>query len=143
MSADNFVEISYFYSHPPSKLWEAWTNPLIVKLWFGSDPNGTVLDAMLDVQINGSFKVKFANVDGTTYTAQGIYKEVELNKKLVFTWGWEEQPHIHEWVQVRFELEKDGTLMQFEHHDIDKNSAHNYAEGWKSTFKKIERALSS
>lgn len=143
MSAYNFVEISYFYSHPIEKLWEAWTNSLIVKKWFGSDPNGTVLDAVMNVQVDGSFKVKFANSNGTKHTAQGIYKEIELNKKLVFTWGWEEQPHIKEWVQVKFETENGGTMIYFEHHDIDKNSAHNYAEGWRSTFWKIERTLNS
>ncbi|MBL8051647.1 MAG: SRPBCC domain-containing protein, partial [Anaerolineales bacterium] len=100
-------------------------------------------DAELDVQVNGAFKVKFANANGTKHTAQGIYKEVEINKKLVFTWGWEEQPHIKEWVQVRFESEKDGTMMHFEHHDIDKETTHNYAEGWRSTFEKIERVLNS
>lgn len=97
----------------------------------------------MDVRVDGSFKVKFANADGTTYTAQGVYKEIQLNKKLRFTWGWEEQPHIHEWVQVKFEQENEGTMMYFEHHDIDENSAHNYAEGWKSTFKKIENALNN
>lgn len=141
MTTDNYVEISYFYAHPPAKLWEAWTNPDIVKKWFGSDPNGTVLEAELDVRVDGSFKVKFANANETKHTAQGIYKEVELNKKLVLTWGWEEQPHIKEWVQIQFEPEKDGTMMYFEHHDIDKDTSHNYAEGWRSTFGKIERAL--
>jgi uncharacterized protein YndB with AHSA1/START domain len=138
---NNSVKISWFYVEPPSKLWQAWTDPSAVKLWFGSDPNGKVLDAELDVRVDGPFRVTFANSDGTKFTAKGKYTEVEIHKSLVFTWGWEEQPNIAELVSVHFDAEKDGTRMLFEHHNIDKNSAHNYEEGWRSTFIKLEKAL--
>ncbi|MBC7878318.1 MAG: SRPBCC domain-containing protein [Anaerolineales bacterium] len=135
------VQISWFYTQSPSKLWQAWTDPSAVKLWFGSDPNGKVLDANLDVSVDGFFRVTFANSDGAEFTCKGKYKEIELNKMLVFTWGWEDRPAIMELVSVNFEIEKDGTLMLFEHQNIDQNSAHNYEEGWRSTFTKLEKAL--
>jgi uncharacterized protein YndB with AHSA1/START domain len=139
--SNDFVKISHFYSQPPSRLWQAWTDPAVIKKWFGSDPNGTVLEADTDVRVNGFFRVRFANSDGSQFTARGNYSEVELNKRLVFTWGWEDSPNIVEFISLQFEVEKDGTLMLFEHHNIDQNTAHNYAEGWKSTFTKLEKAL--
>jgi len=142
-TSDNFVQLSYTYSYPPSKLWQAWTHPSIVKMWFGSDPDGTVLEAELDVHVNGSFKVRFANSDGTEHTATGVYNEVEPNKRLAFTWGWKDRPEVAENVSVEFTSENGVTVMSFEHHNIDKNTAHNYAEGWESTFKKFKRALNN
>lgn len=113
-----------------------------MKLWFGSDPNGKVLDAKLDVQVNGSFSVTFANSDGTEFTAQGIYKEIEPNIRLVFTWGWANQPEVNELISLEFYPDGDGTLMTFEQSNIDPStSMHNYEVGWRSTFQKLEKAL--
>ncbi|MFN8412355.1 MAG: SRPBCC family protein [Anaerolineales bacterium] len=138
---DNTIQIIHKFSQPPSKLWQAWTDPSIVKKWFGSDPEGTVLEAQLDVRLGGSFKVHFANSNGSEFTAKGNYNVVELNKKLEFTWSWEDRPEVVEFVSVEFQPETDGTLMYFEHHNIDINSAHNYSEGWRSTFTKLEKAI--
>jgi uncharacterized protein YndB with AHSA1/START domain len=82
---DNFVQISYSHAQPPSRLWQARIDPSIVKKWFGSDPNGNVLVAELDVRVEGSFRVRFANSDASAFTAKGISQEIEIQKKLVFT----------------------------------------------------------
>ena len=136
------IRISWKFTQPPVKVWQAWTDPSIVKLWFGSDPNGKVLDAKLDVQVNGSFSVTFANSDGTEFTAQGIYKEIEPNNRLVFTWGWANQPDVAELISLQFSPNEHGTLMRFEQSNIDpQTTLHNYEEGWRSTFQKLEKAL--
>jgi len=136
------VQISWNFSHPPSKVWQAWIDPAIVKLWFGSDPDGKVLDARFDVQINGAFSVTFINSDGTEFTCRGIYKEIDPPKRLVFTWGWENQPEVAELVALQFTPNEAGTLLRFEQSNIDpKTALHNYEEGWRSTFQKLEKAL--
>ncbi len=113
-----------------------------MKLWFGSDPNGKVLEAKLDVQVNGSFSVTFVNFDGTKFTAQGIYKEVNEPNRLVFTWGWANQPDVAELISLQFAPNEYGTLMRFEQSNIDpQTTLHNYEEGWRSTFQKLEKAL--
>lgn len=137
----NSIKIERHFSQTPEQLWEAWTDPEIIKLWFGSDPNGTGLDAVLDVRVGGTYAVTFANANGDEYTAQGIYQIVELHKKLLFTWGWKDEPHIKEMVAVQFQPESTGTLMTFEHLDIDANTSHNYEKGWRTTFDKLEKAL--
>ena len=136
------VQISWNFSHPPFKIWQAWTEPAIAKLWFGSDPDGKVLDANFDVQINGVFSVTFVNSDDTAFTCQGIYKEIEPPNRLVFTWGWANQPEVAELITLQFTPDKHGTLMLFEQSNIDpKTTLHNYEEGWHSTFQKLEKAL--
>jgi uncharacterized protein YndB with AHSA1/START domain len=139
--SSNLLQLEHHFACPPAKVWRAWTDPAIVKMWFGSDANGTGLDAEMNVEIGGSFKVRFANSDGTEYTAKGIYKEIELNKKLVFTWGWADRAEVVEAIALELKPENEGTLMLFEHQDIDRNTAHNYSEGWRSTFQKLEKAL--
>ena len=135
------IQISWNFSHPPAKLWQAWTDPAIAKLWFGSDPNGKVLNAKFDVRVNGTFSVTFANSDGTEFTCQGQYKEIILNQRLVFTWGWVNPLESTELISLQFTPSEQGTLMIFEQSNIDSNTSHNYEEGWRSTFQKLEKAL--
>jgi len=65
------IRISRYFSEPPHEVWQAWTDPKLVKSWFGSDPNGTVIDASLDVRIDGTFEVTFSNSDDTQFTCIG------------------------------------------------------------------------
>lgn len=135
------IRISRYFSKSPYKVWQAWTDPKLVKSWFGSDPNGTVIDASLDVQIDGTFEVTFRNYDGSQFTCIGAYKEIEKYQRLVFTWTWKDRPEVRELVTLVFQAEQNGTLMIFEHANIDASTTHNYETGWKSTFDKLERTL--
>jgi uncharacterized protein YndB with AHSA1/START domain len=136
------VQISWSFSHPPAKVWQAWTDPSIARLWFGSDPAGKVLEARFDVRVNGSFSVTFANSDGSEFTCQGIYQEIDAPNRLVFTWGWANQPEVKELISLQFVPDERGTSMIFEQSNIDHRTMfHNYAEGWRSTFQKLEKAL--
>ncbi len=135
------LKISHDFSQSPEKVWQAWTDPNIVKSWFGSDPNGIVLDASLDVRPSGKFEVTFQNADGTQFTCTGEYKEIEPYRKLVFSWGWKDRADILELVSIVFQAEQNGTTMLFEHANIDPATTHGYENGWKSTFEKLERTL--
>ena len=44
-------------------------------------------------------------------------------------------------VTVKLKSEPNGTLMKFEHENVDTVSAHNYEAGWRSTFKKLDCLL--
>jgi uncharacterized protein YndB with AHSA1/START domain len=138
-----FVRVDWKFAAPPAKIWEAWTEPHVVRQWFGSDPNGEVLDAFLDVRPGGSFEVTFANGDGTPYTASGVYKKVEPHRLLKFSWGWRNEPGIETAITVALFADGTGTRMQFEHAGLIHASSHDYASGWRSTFAKMERAVAS
>jgi uncharacterized protein YndB with AHSA1/START domain len=135
------ISISRYFSEPPHEVWRAWTDPQLVKSWFGSDPNGTVLDASLDVRLGGTFEVTFRNSDDTQFTCIGAYKQIEKYQRLVFTWTWKDRPEVMELVTLVFQAEQNGTLMIFEHANIDAGTTHGYETGWKSTFDKLERTL--
>ena len=135
------IRISRYFSESPQEVWQAWTDPKLVKSWFGSDPHGTVLDASLDVRAGGTFEVTFRNSDGTQFTCTGVYKEIEEDQRLVFTWTWKDRPEVSELVTLVFQAESNGTWMIFEHSNIDGGTKHDYETGWKSTFDKLEGTL--
>ena len=123
------------------KVWEAWTEPSIIKKWFGSDPKGEVLSAKLDVRQNGSFEVKFRDSDQTEHICNGIYHEIKKFSKLTFTWHWKSEPGVESFIILLLTSEGTSTKMQFEHKNFGSGSKHNYVKGWQSTFLKLERLL--
>jgi uncharacterized protein YndB with AHSA1/START domain len=126
---------------PIADVWKAWTNPNHILKWFGSDPDGTGVEARLDVQSGGAFEVSFKNGDGTRHTCYGIYTEVEEPNKLTFTWNWRSEPGVESLVRVLLQQDGDTTEMQFQHAHVGHESAHDYGFGWKSTFMKLNKVL--
>ena len=140
---DEKVTIEIPISAPIEKLWKAWTDPALISRWFGSDPDGTVMNAELDVRAGGTFEVTFKDSDQTEHTCSGVYKDVQEFRKLVFTWTWKSEPCVESFVTVQLTPDIDFTRMLFEHAHLGTASSHNYLSGWKSTFAKLERLVRS
>ena len=135
------VKIEWDFYKEPVKIWNAWTDPNIIKKWFGSDPDGMVLSVNLNVIVGGNFEVTFVGTDNIEHTCYGEYIKIKLNEELKFTWNWKSEPdHISE-VSVVLLPTKYGTRMLFSHSNLFIKSSHNYEIGWTSTFKKLEAIM--
>lgn len=135
------VNMDWLFNTSIEKLWQAWTDPSILNKWFGSDPSGIVLCAVLDVRPGGPFEIEFMDSDDTRHTCFGVYTEVEMNFRLHFTWSWKSEPGHRSYVKVELKKMPRGAHMQFEHGGLNPGSAHNYETGWKNTFLKLEGYL--
>jgi uncharacterized protein YndB with AHSA1/START domain len=82
------VPITTIIYAPVERVWQAWTDPALIMQWFGSDPNGTVQKAELDVRPGGHFQITFHNADQAEHTCSGTYKVVEKWSNLSFSWMW-------------------------------------------------------
>jgi uncharacterized protein YndB with AHSA1/START domain len=123
------------------KVWEAWTEPNVIMKWFGSDPEGKVVSAKLDVRPGGSFEVTFKDADQTEHTCNGIYAEIEKLSRLTFTWHWKSEPSVESFIVLLLTEEKNSTKMRFEHMNFGSGSKHDYVKGWQSTFLKLKLLL--
>jgi len=140
---DSSVSLETTFNSSIERVWEAWTTPIQLMHWFGSDPNGKVLEAELEVRPGGYFEVTFQDADLTEHTCSGIYNEVKKPNKLTFSWQWKSEPGIKSFVTVLLSSEGNSTRMQFEHKNLGSGSKHNYELGWESTFSKLERLLAN
>ena len=135
------ITIGVTISAPVKNVWKAWTNPALIFKWFGSDPNGKVMKAKLNVHVGGSFEITFKDSDQTEHTCSGVYIDVQEFSKLTFTWTWKSEPGVESLVTVALTSDGDFTRMLFQHEHIGSASRHNYLSGWQATFSKLERML--
>ena len=132
----------------PEKVWRAWTDPQALSRWFGpggpGDPQ-TVSLAEMDVRVGGRFRIVFGGAKGTEHECTGIYKEVVLNRKLVFTWCWPRTtPDRVSQITILFKPADGGTDFEFLHEQFfDEAARDGHQHGWTTTFAKLEAFLNN
>jgi len=141
MPEDSSLKIETIFHANVHVVWKAWTAPLIILKWFGSDPNGSGVSAKMDVRRGGAFEISFRNSDQTEFTCSGVYFEVIEYQNLNFTWSWKNEPGVESSVFVSFTPTENGVLMKFEHANFGNSSGHDYEKGWRATFVKLARVL--
>lgn len=141
-TTDSSVFLETTFKSSIEKVWESWTNPTLIVKWFGSDPDGEVLKAELDVRPGGYFEITFQDSDLTQHTCSGVYYEVHPFSKLTFSWQWKSEPGVETFITLLLTPEGKYTRMQFEHAKLGSGSKHDYAKGWQTTFAKLNRLLS-
>jgi len=88
------VVITRLFNAPVGEVWKAWTDPVAVLKWYGSDPNGWGLNARLDVRAGGGYEISFSNSDGSEHSCSGIFLEVREPEQLIFDWQWKSEPGV-------------------------------------------------
>jgi uncharacterized protein YndB with AHSA1/START domain len=69
---------------PPSFVWDAWTQPELLKRWFCPLPWQTV-EAEIDLRPGGIFRTVMRGPDGTEFPNTGCFLEVVPARRLVWT----------------------------------------------------------
>lgn len=135
---NDIITIDAIISAPIENVWKAWTDPVLILDWFGSDPNGKGIKAKMNVRPGGSFEITFRDADQTEHTCSGVYADVQEFSKLSFTWTWKSESGVESFVTVVLTPQNNFTQMIFEHAYIGTASKHDYLNGWQTTFSKLE-----
>lgn len=135
------ITIHHHFDAAQNAVWHAWTDPAIVDRWWGSDPDGVVTSAAVDVRPGGRFVISFQDSSGDVHTCTGEYLRVEEMTELEFTWSWLSETNTPSRVTVVLAADETGTRMRFVHGELRGVSGHDYAQGWRRTFSKLDRVL--
>ena len=124
----------------PEQIWQAWTDPKALSVWFGPGEDNSVLHARTDVRVGGGFCVAFRLQNGDEHEVSGTYREVVPARKLVFTWTWRSTPERESLVTVRLAPTASGTQMEFLHEQFfDQDERDSHEGGWLPTIDKLGR----
>lgn len=139
------LTVSRRYPVSRERVFEAWTNPEIMKEWFS--PEGVTNPAIdVDLRVGGAYRVEMLTPDGRRPVAVGTYREITPPERLVFTWAWKEEAdpaHTGETlVTVEF-LEREGETEVVVTHEGFPNDEgrRGHEEGWTSCLVCLEAVL--
>jgi uncharacterized protein YndB with AHSA1/START domain len=101
------VVMTRVFDAPRRLVFQAMTTPEYVKRWYG--PHGfEVPFCEIDLRPGGAYRIVNRAPDGSEFGFRGVYKEVEVPARLVYTWIFEPLPDKEAVVTDLFE-EKQGT----------------------------------
>ena len=119
MQAIKEVTLERTYDAAPEKVWQAWTDPEMLKQWWG--PNDVIIpECDLDLRVGGKFHIvmeageAMGPYKGTRWPMMAEFTEIEPNSKLAYkaqawTEGQEEAMMIDQTTEVTFTEESGKT----------------------------------
>jgi uncharacterized protein YndB with AHSA1/START domain len=139
-ATDNELLITRTFDAPPSVLFALWSKPEHVKRWMGPE-NFSCPEATIDFRVGGAYRAMIKSTEHGENWFGGVYREIEPNKRLVFTFTWDNEgpsAGIETLVTITFE-ERDGKTVQTFHQrpfrTVERRDSH--VGGWTSAFDKL------
>ena len=125
---------------PPEKVYQAWTHPDQMTLWWGSTPHNTRKTiAETDLRVGGRFRVQYWGQNDEHHSVSGVYREVVPNRKLVFSWAWQSTPERESQVTIDLNPVTDGTMLTLTHEQFFNEKARDdHRFGWEKAFDRLE-----
>ena len=138
----NALEMKRHLRAPRELVYKAWTQPEHMLKWY-APAHAITLAAESDTRVGGRYRVLMRTDDGNEHDVSGVFREVVLNEKLVFTWTWTAKPERASLVTVEFASEPGGTLMTFRHEQFfDEVERDDHANGWAGALDKLVALVS-
>ena len=118
---------------PPEKVYRALTNPEEVVKWWGSDEVYRTTGWTSKLSPGGSWRAEGRSADGSTFSVEGTYLELDPPHKIVCTWkpDWEGE-HVTT-ITYRIELIEGGSRVVVRHEGFGAraDSCRSHAQGWE------------
>lgn len=134
MLSETSLRIERSFDASPEEVFDAWTNPEVLRRWWAAHPEGSTPVAEVDLRVGGSYRLTMQAPDGTRHTVVGEYREVDRPNRLVYSWQWVldsgEPGHIST-VTVAFQPHDGRTHVVLQHTNLpDADSRDRHAQGW-------------
>ncbi|HEY4229531.1 MAG TPA: SRPBCC domain-containing protein [Thermoanaerobaculia bacterium] len=88
------VRVSRTFEANRQRVFRAWTDPELLIRWFADDDSDMTVRA-LDLRVGGRYRFE-GTKSGHKWTIEGVFREVKPPERLVYTWGFPENPEFGE-----------------------------------------------
>jgi len=136
------IVINRVFNAPCALVFRAWTEPQhMLKWWFCKDTECRGIEA--DVKVGGALRIHMASAHGD-HIVIGKYLEIVPNKRLHFSWEWEDYRMPHSTVTVEFEDLGQTTRLTLTHAGLPvRPNVPDHEYGWNTALDNFDQKLAS
>lgn len=145
---DLFLTTSRIFTASLQLVFSAWIDPDGLRSWW--EPGGTTVEsAQVDLRVGGRYRIKStAPQRNLTIIISGIYREVSIPQRLVYTWTWQEANDIllveDSLVTIEFKALGTQTQISLVHTGFSSLVARDrHIDGWRQTLESFDGYLST
>jgi uncharacterized protein YndB with AHSA1/START domain len=139
------LHIKRFINAPRSRVYAAWTDPAQLKEWWGPETVRT-RNFAADVRVGGKYRWDLINQEDEEMSVFGEYRELVPEKKIVFTWKWDDDDvweNCNSVVTVELFDAAGGTELHLRHEQLPSTESRDrHNEGWNSVLDRLEKFFS-
>jgi uncharacterized protein YndB with AHSA1/START domain len=137
------LRITRVFDAPCELVFDVWTKPEHQLHWMGPK-DFTVPSCEIDFRVGGAYRTCIVEPSGAEYWMRGVYLEIVVPKRLVFTFAWEEEGErgVENLITLQFFAERDRTRFEFLQTPFQSNEqrvSHN--DGWSQCFDRLAAYL--
>jgi uncharacterized protein YndB with AHSA1/START domain len=140
-SDDTVLEITRVFDAPPARVFAAWLDLGQFQAWIGPEGVDCKVE-LLEPAVGGRYRLVM-NTAERVIPVSGVFKAIEPDRCLVFTWGWEGDAVRQSLITLTFrnvgERKTELTLRQEGLGSVESRDGH--VRGWDSALNKLERHL--
>ena len=126
------------YSAPAQAVFDAWTNPAVMRRWWHAGPDWETTEATADVRVGGTLRVVMRRPDGNEYGGGGEYTEICPPERLAFTWVWDDDSPGHSALIALDFQEHEGPPLVLTHSGLrGEDSREGHRDGWQQTLENL------
>jgi uncharacterized protein YndB with AHSA1/START domain len=116
---DREITMTRRFAAPVPLVFEAWTNPALLRRWLLGPPGWTMPVCEVDFRVGGAYRYEWRNEQGQTMGVGGVYREIEPPHRFVATERFDEAWYPGESLITITFAEQDGetemtTTMRYE-----------------------------
>ena len=136
------VRIERTFAASAEDVFDAWTNPEVMRRWFHPAPDWDTPEAEVDLRVGGKVRVVMRKRDGTETGAQGEYTLIDRPHRLVMTWTFDAASSNEQLIELFFSESEGSTTVLMVNSGIStaerRNDQH---RGWHGCLDELERAV--
>ena len=133
------LEITRTFNASQEKVFQAFTDPAILKQWFAPGPMN-VPRAEMDTKVGGAYLIEMKDPAGESHTVSGTIKEFQPHEKLSYTWKWASPDSVETLVTILFRSKGQNTEVCLKHvHFKTEEAKELHNQGWEGCLAKLEK----
>ena len=137
------LTLSRLIRAPREEVFEAWTDPALLKEWWGPGPV-TCPEAEIDLREGGAYRLANLEPDGSITWISGRFERIRKPEELVYTWKVSILPAESTLVRVRFLPHPQGCELVLTHDRFAVEAVRDmHLQGWNGCIDKLEALLAS
>ena len=136
------VRIERTFAAAAEDVFDAWTNPEVMRRWFHCAHDWETPEAEVDLRVGGRVRIVMRQPDGSEAEASGEYTLIDRPSRLAMTWTFQDDPSNEQLIELSFSASEGGTTVVLTNSGISTDGRRDAQDwGWNGCLDQLERAL--
>jgi uncharacterized protein YndB with AHSA1/START domain len=136
------VRIERTFDASAEEVFDAWTNPEVMRRWFHCEPDWATPKAEVELRVGGHVRIVMRRPNGTEVEAHGEYTLIDRPHHLVMIWTFGDDPSNEQLIELTFSESDGSTTVLMVNSGISTGERRDSQdEGWHGCLDELERVL--